>query len=416
MFETLFSRPDAIQRHHNGPLAVERAAYLAQLAAQGTPRTTLRIRAHYCLRIARELEHWPQDHQFTPTDIDTMAVTWATQRVASGQAGTPENPERQFRCAAVAFLRCLDRVHRAPLVPPGRYADRVEAFLDHQRQHQWQSEATCRSGRWKVLSFLAYLEEHSYELGQINASHVDAYFQHIAPKLSRTSLGTVAMGLRAWFRYCEAHGWTKPGVADAILVPRLYRHASLPLGPTWDQVSRMLEAASGHEPVHLRNRAILLLLAVYGLRSGEVRRLQLDDINWHHDSLHIRRSKSGCLELFPLEPSVGNARARYLQGGRPQSPSRLLFLTLRAPYRALSEGTLRHLVRRYLAIVGLPAKGYGPHGLRHACARHLLEAGHSFKEVGDHLGHRSPRSTSIYAKANLEALRLVAFEHLGGLT
>jgi site-specific recombinase XerD len=67
-------------------------------------------------------------------------------------------------------------------------------------------------------------------------------------------------------------------------------------------------------------------------------------------------------------------------------------------------------------MVGLPAKGYGPHGLRHACARHLLEAGHSFKEVGDHLGHRSPRSTSIYAKANLEALRRVAFEHLGGLT
>jgi site-specific recombinase XerD len=54
--------------------------------------------------------------------------------------------------------------------------------------------------------------------------------------------------------------------------------------------------------------------------------------------------------------------------------------------------------------------------LRHACARHLLEAGHSFKEVGDHLGHRSPRSTSIYAKVNLEALRLVACENLGGLT
>ena len=416
MFETLFSRPDAIQRHHNGPLAAERAAYLAQLAAQGTPRTTLRIRAHYCLRIARELEHWPQDHQFTPTDINTMAIAWATQRTMSGQAGSAANPECLFRRTAVAFLRGLDRVHREPFVPPGRYTDRIEAFLDHQRQHRWQSEATCRSGRWKVASFLAYLEEHNYELGQINASHVDAYFQHIAPRLSHTSLGTVAMGLRAWFRYCEAHGWTQPGVADALLVPRLYRHASLPLGPTWDQVSRMLEAAAGPEPVHLRNRAILLLLAVYGLRSGEVRRLQLDDINWHQDSLHIRRSKSGCLALFPLEPSVGNALARYLQDGRPQSPNRLLFLTLRAPYRALSEGALRHLVRRYLAMVGLPAKGYGPHGLRHACARHLLEAGHSFKEVGDHLGHRSPRSTSIYAKANLEALRRVAFEHLGGLT
>jgi len=302
-----------------------------------------------------------------------------------------------------------------PSSPPGCYADQIAAFIEEQRHHQWQSEETCRSGRWKVVSFLAYLEEHRYELGHINASHVDAYFQHIAPRVSRTSLGTVAMGLRAWFRYCEAHGWTKPGVADAILVPRLYRHASLPLGPTWDQVSHMLEAAAGPEPVHLRNRAILLLLAVYGLRSGEVRRLQLDDINWHQDSLHIRRSKSGCLELFPLEPSVGNALARYLQGGRPQSPSRLLFLTLRAPYRALSEGALRHLVRRYLALVGLPAKGYAPHSLRHACAARLIADGLSLKEIGDHLGHRSTSATRTYAKVDLRGLREVAAFDVGEL-
>src|SRR5947208_16539813 len=116
MFERLFSRPAAIQCHHTGPLADERTAYLARLAAQGTPRTTLRIRAHYCLRIARELEHWPQDHQFTPDDINTMAVVWATQRVAGGQAGSAENPTCLFRRTAVAFLRGLDRFHREPFV------------------------------------------------------------------------------------------------------------------------------------------------------------------------------------------------------------------------------------------------------------------------------------------------------------
>jgi integrase/recombinase XerD len=416
MFETLFSRPAAIQCHHTGPLADERTAYLAQLAAQGTPRTTLRIRAHYCLRIARELEHWPQDHAFTPADIETMATTWAAQSVVSGRAATPKNPAHMFRIAAVAFLRSLGRLCLAPGSPPGCYAAQIAAFIEDQRHNRWQSEETCRSGRWKVVSFLSYLEDHGYELGSIDAGHVDAYFQHIAHRLSRTSLRTVAMGLRAWFRYCEARGWTKPGLAEAILVPRLYQHESLPLGPTWDQVSRMVDEASGDAPAARRNRAILLLLTIYGLRSGEVRHLQLADIDWQHDRLRVRRSKSGRLETFPLEPSVGNAIIGYLRSGRPLSPSRTLFLTLRAPYRALSGGALRHLVGRYLAIVGLPAKGHGPHGLRHACARHLLEAGHSFKEVGDHLGHRSPGSTGIYAKANLAALRLVAFESLGGLT
>ena len=92
MFETLFSRPAAIQRHHTGPYADERVAYLEQLAAQGTPRATMRIRAHYCLWMARELENWPQDHQFAQTEIDTIATAWATQSVASGRAATATNP------------------------------------------------------------------------------------------------------------------------------------------------------------------------------------------------------------------------------------------------------------------------------------------------------------------------------------
>src|SRR6266576_3906847 len=83
MFETLFSRPSAIQRHRSGPLAVERTVYLEQLAAQGTTRTTLQIRAHYCLHVARELAHWPSNHRFTPAEIETMATAWATQSVAS---------------------------------------------------------------------------------------------------------------------------------------------------------------------------------------------------------------------------------------------------------------------------------------------------------------------------------------------
>ena len=86
MFETLFSRPFALQRHRSGPFAVERTSYLEQLAAQETPRTTMRIRAHYCLHVARELAHWPLSHRFTPAEIDAMAMAWAAQSVARERA------------------------------------------------------------------------------------------------------------------------------------------------------------------------------------------------------------------------------------------------------------------------------------------------------------------------------------------
>ena len=236
MFETLFSRPCAIQRHRSGFLATERTAYLAQLAAQGTPPTTMRIRAHYCLHVARELKNWPLNYQFTPAEIDTMATAWAAQSVASGRASTPKNPQRMFRMTAVAFLRFSDRFHLTPTAAPGRYADRIEAFIKEQRQYRWQSDETCRVGRGQVVAFLSYLEEQGYDLECIDVGHVDVYFQHITHRLSRMTLRNVATGLRAWFRFCEAQGWTQPGLADAILLPRIYQHERLPYGQktrTW---------------------------------------------------------------------------------------------------------------------------------------------------------------------------------------
>jgi integrase len=205
------------------------------------------------------------------------------------------------------------------------------------------------------------------------------------------------------------------GLAVAIFVPRIYQHEGLPFGPTWEEVGRILTEASGNTPTQLRNHAILLLLAVYGLRSGEVRRFQIDDIDWSNERIRVVRSKSGLQETLPLEPGVGNAIARYLRHGRPQVDSRALFLTVLAPHRALSAGGLYAIVESHLSRVSALRRGRGPHGLRHACARHLINNGQTFKQVGDHLGHRSPDSTRIYAKVDLTSLRRVAFDDLGGL-
>jgi integrase len=204
-------------------------------------------------------------------------------------------------------------------------------------------------------------------------------------------------------------------LAAAILVPRVYRDENIPIGPTWDYIARLINDAEGDTRLQLRNAAILRLLAIYGLRSGEVRRLLVQDIDWASRRICIHRSKSSRRDTFPLEPSVERALTRYVAEARPPSDHPALFLTVRAPFRPLSAGALYHLVQPRATVADRPRKGRGPHGWRHACARHLIDAGLSFKEVGDHLGHRRPDSTRVYAKVNLAALRLVALEDLGGL-
>lgn len=415
MFEKLISYPAVLRRHREGPLASERMEYLRSLHDRGAALGSLLRQARYCLCLARQIQSWPRDHRFSEADLDALAASWAEGRVAQGRASGPRWPRANFRCVAVSFLAGLGRLAGVPDPPPGPYHSLLKDFLE-EGQGRGLTAATLKIRHWHVRQFLSYSEQRGSSLERLSPEDIDAYLKHRGQSWSRASLSSTASALRAWFRHCQIRGRSRPGLADSILAPRIYRHEGLPLGPTWDQVSRIIPDPHGDKPFQLRDRAILLLLAVYGLRSGEVRRLRLDDIDWKKDRLRVVRSKSQRQESLPLEPHIGNAIARYLRQGRPPSDSRFVFLTLKAPFRSLSAGTLHHLVQHRLVPIAGRGKGRGPHALRHACARRMVDAGLSLKQIGDHLGHRSPEATRLYAKVDLSSLRLVAMEDLGGLS
>jgi integrase len=180
-------------------------------------------------------------------------------------------------------------------------------------------------------------------------------------------------------------------------------------------VQRLIAATNGPAPQQRRNRAILLLLAVYGLRSGEVRTLCLEDVDWPRRVLRVRRSKSARVHEYPLTAMMGQALRSYLKAARPACVRPELFLTLHAPFRRLSPGAMYQVTRALFERLQIASPKRGPHALRHACATYLLNQGFSLKKVGDHLGHQSLSATQIYAKVDLAGLRAVAAFDLGGL-
>ena len=131
-----------------------------------------------------------------------------------------------------------------------------------------------------------------------------------------------------------------------------------------------------------------MLLAVYGLRDGEVRRLQLADFDWQNERLCVTRGKTRSVQIYPLTRPVGDAVLRS-QGRSAASSHREVFLTLRAPFRPLGNAAVGCVVARRLHALGISPPHFGS-SLRHACATHLLDEGLSLKEIGDHLGHRDP--------------------------
>ena len=102
-----------------------------------------------------------------------------------------------------------------------------------------------------------------------------------------------------------------------------------------------------------------MLLITYGLRSSEVTGLRLDDLDWEEETLRVRCPKPGRTHLYPLSRGVGQAIVRHLRKVRPPRLERPLFLTLNAPFRALSRTAILHVVRSRLERLGITGKRRG---------------------------------------------------------
>src|SRR3954465_1449073 len=117
-----------------------------------------------------------------------------------------------------------------------------------------------------------------------------------------------------------------------------------------------------------------------------------------------------------MPTDVGEAIAIYVHSGRPRTPCRRVFLRHRAPIAGFAHSiTVSTIVRRALIRAGIDSGRKGAHLFRHTLATDLLRNGASLDEIGELLRHRSPNTTALYAKVDLNALRRVALPWPGGL-
>lgn len=414
MFERLFKYPSVLARHRQGPLAEDREEFLQHCADQGMAHGTLLRIASELLVIARQIDT-AAEALVTPRQIEVAADRWARrQRRRSRSTGSRWSRELFVHMAT----RWLCFLGRLKTTEPERSAHRplIEAFAADLSEAQGLSAYTIRGRCWHTEAFLNWFSAQDRSMAAITLEDVDAFLQRRGQDgWCRVSVAACAGALRSFFRYAEQRGWCPLGLAAGIAGPRVFKEEGLPVGPDWADVQRLIGDARGELDRDIRDRAILMLFALYGFRSGEVAGLRLEDVNWAQDRIELSRPKQRRHQLYPLLPSVGEAILRYVQQTRPRSACREIFLTLRAPFRPLSAGGLYHVVSSRLNALGIRSLRRGPHALRHACAGRLVSQGLSLKEIGDHLGHHSAYATRIYAKVDLGGLREVAQFSLGGL-
>lgn len=413
MFDQLFARRAAVARHQAAPYCAERERYLRYLSDQHYAQTSVRRAAHDLLAIVLQTDFLPRRR------VTAEMIREATRRRVSLHQGPRQRSSphirESLRRTATAWLGFLGKfaTDPQPVTRDGVILKRFETFL---RDERGLALSTINRSYWHARRLLDHLASRGSSLGRIGLEDIDSYMSALTTSgWQRSSLSGVAASVRSFLRFAQSRRLCAPGLADGVAAPRMYPDERLPEGVEWATVMRLIATSAGKSPDDIRDHAVLLLLSVYGLRCGEIQALRLDDIDWDNDTISVRRPKQRHTQQYPLEAITGQAILRYIREARPRTECRQVFLNLLAPARPITRISIHHAVRKRLRAMGLHGPRRGPHALRHACARHLLANGFTFKQVGDHLGHRSSAATRIYAKVDLDSLREVAEMDLRGI-
>jgi len=298
------------------------------------------------------------------------------------------------------------------LIPTERCTQAYEHYL---REARGLAEATIVYYVRFARSFLKYrFGDGSVTLSHLRAADITRFVQLQAHHLHIRQAKLLTTALRSFLQYARYQGKLTLDLVGAVPVVANWSMSSIPRAIAPDQVRRLLVSVDRRTALGRRDYAILLLLARLGLRSGEVVSLELDDIDWNAAQLTVR-GKSGERSELPLPADVGRAIVEYLKRGRPDSTSRRVFLRVKAPIRGFRGASgVGSIVRHCLQRAGVDAPTFGAHQFRHGLATEMLHQGASLSEIGDLLGHRSPETTKIYTKVDLDALRTLALPWPGG--
>ncbi len=381
--------------------------------------------ARHCVAVARVFLAFLQDQgvrlsSVQPTQVEKY-LQYARRRFRRRYGHEPTF--KGWRFAHTAPVHMLLRLAHGQWPPNPKPVTRAEK-LQHQICQQyvgWMVDirglapATVSDRRKEACRFLGWLgrRAHRVSLATLTVADVDGYLKERLSSWRRSSIKTATVWLRIFLHWLHSMGHMSRDLSTAVVGPSLYAFAGVPSALRPEDVKKVLEVAQRDQTTQgLRDYAILLLLARYGVRASEVAGLRLEDIDWRKEAIRVGHTKTGAVSHLPLLPEVGNAILEYLQKARPQTAFREIFIRERAPYRPLRKGAGLHtLVRRRVDAAGVVTAGRrGPHAFRHALAVSLLQAAVPLKEIGDLLGHRSANSTMVYLKLATEDLRAIALE------
>jgi integrase/recombinase XerC len=400
---------DLIDWLGGGPLAAHADAFKHYLTERGYAKNSL---AHYVSSVAH-FAQWIHRRDIDVQRIDESIVAeFLDEHLPSCRCRGAVQRHRASLSAALGHLLVVLRargVIAAPVVsktPVNEELGRYGEYMSRVRGLACATQTLALSIARRFL--ISRFGDYEIDMTAIHPEQVRHFFAQEAKRYSKpVNTSTVVAALRGYFRYRASLGDAMHGLIGALSYPANWQLASLPKTLTLEEVEKLVKSLGQGNGSERRSAAIVRCALDLGLRSGEVARLGLDDIDWQAGTITLRHTKGRREDVLPLPVTTGAAIAAYLKDGRPKTRNRAVFVRHVAPRdRPVGPDMVRKTIKQAYARAGLPYTR--SHLLRHTIANRLLAGGSSLKEVADVLRHRSLNTTLIYAKLDSRTLVEVA--------
>ena len=409
MITSYFKWGSYLKRVLSSPAGPHLSTLAEELRSQGFSYWVLRGR----LKGAAHFSDWTQRQERSIECLHEDMLDGFETHLRRCRCAAPLRATRHHDDIALAGARALmghlrDRgiiTCPLPLTKEAKSPALLSGFCDWMRCQRGTQENTLRAYGRVIKDAL---DDLGADPRRYDAESIRTFILSRTKGKSRSNAKEVTSVMRMFLRYLIAEGKCRTGMDDAVPTIAMWRLSALPRYLPAADIEKVIACCNQDTAVGLRDRSAVLLMARLGLRAGDVRRMDLSDIDWGHASIRVSGKSRDEVKL-PLTQEVGDALLEYLRCGRPpvQDTTRV-FVSMSAPWKPLEVSSVSGIVGRAIARAGIEAPFRGAHVLRHSAATAMLREGANLQQIGAVLRHRYLDTTAHYAKVDVNRLREIA--------
>lgn len=271
----------------------------------------------------------------------------------------------------------------------------VDEFIENLKKKQ-ASNNTVASYERDILQFCDYFENQSKKIFDLTKSDMIDYIDELKLKnKSNSTISRMVASIKAFYKYLLAEKLVEENIAAGIDIPKVDRKDPIIL--TTSEIERLLEQPDINDLKGQRDKAMLELLYVTGMRVTELISLKVDDVNMPNNYVKVRKKNSE--RQIPIGVYAGKCIKDYINEVRPllirTEDEKSLFIN--ANGQKMTRQGFWKILKQYKDEAKIN-KDLTPHTIRHSFAVHLIQKGTDIKKVQQLLGHTDIASTLMYTQ------------------